>query len=385
MSIRRVLCVTGIRSEYFYSRPIFRAIMDHPGLELELVVAGAHVSPLHGYTVRTIEEDGFPIVERIENLLYSDRAAARLKSAALELQILSHIVDRRRPDWLLAIGDREEAMLLALCGAYMNIPVAHYAAGDRVVGNVDDMVRHSVSRLAHLLFTTNADARQRLIKAGEQEWRVHNVGHAGLDRMRLAPILALNELACCLGVPTVRPPYLVVIQHPLSSEISEAGTQMRETLAAAAELGLQTFVNYPNSDAGSHQMIEVIEEYRGHPELHIFKNIPDVPFVNLLRGAAVLVGNSSAGVMEAPFLQLAAINVGRRQTLRHHAENVFFVSHDRHEIIKQVRSIIENEEIQRRIRNCASPYGDGHTGDRVVDLLAKNPMDARLLDKVLIY
>jgi GDP/UDP-N,N'-diacetylbacillosamine 2-epimerase (hydrolysing) len=382
---RRVLAITGIRSEYFMQRSIFQAIMDRTDLALELVVTGAHLSPLHGYTVKEIEADGFPIIERIESLIYSDHDAARLKGAASQLQVLAHVVDSRRPNWLLVPADREESVTLALCGAYLGIPTAHYGAGDRVVGNVDDMVRHAVSRLSHLMLTTHEEARARLIQAGEQEWRVHNVGHSGLDRMSAAPGLSDEELASTLNVKALRKPYLVVVQHPLSSEMEAAGEQMRETMEATLDLGLQTFVSYPNSDPGSNQIRAVIEEYRNHQGVHVFRNVPDVPFVNLLRGAAMLLGNSSLGLLEAPFLRLPAINVGNRQTSRSHSENVFFVPHERKEIARQARAILEDEATQHRVRNCANPFGDGKTGKRVAELLASIPLDHRLLNKDLNY
>jgi len=276
-------------------------------------------------------------------------------------------------------------MTMALCGAYLGIATAHYAAGDRVVGNVDDMVRHAVSRLSHLLLTTHEDARQRLIRAGEEEWRVHNVGHSGLDRLRATPNFDADQLASELGVEKVRKPYVVVIQHPLSSEIDESGTQMQITLDAVIESGMQIFISYPNSDPGSRRIIEVIESVRSHPSVHVFQNIPDAPFVNLLRGAAVLIGNSSLGLLEAPFLKLPAINVGRRQSTRHHSSNVFFVPHDKAEILKLIRSIVEDPETQRRIQECENPFGDGHTGKRVAELLASTPIDERLLNKDLSY
>lgn len=382
---RRVLGITAIRSEYFLQRPIFRAISTHPKLDLNLVVTGAHLSPLHGYTVREIEADCFPISAKIESLLYSDHDAARLKGAATQLQVLAHVVDECRPDWLLVPADREESLTLSLCGAYMGIPTAHYGAGDRVVGNADDMIRHAVSRLAHLLLTTHEDARQRLIKAGEQDWRVHNVGHAGLDRIRTAPELLPMELAKALGVDTVKQPYAVVVQHPLSSERAAAGKQMRETMAAVLGLGLQTFVSYPNSDPGSQQIIDVIEEHRSDPRVHIFRNIPDTEFVGLLRRAAILLGNSSLGLLEAPFLHLPVINVGRRQTGRHHSTNVFFVSDDRDAIAGQLRAILEDNETKASIDNCENPFGDGHAGERVAELLATVPINSRLLNKDLTY
>ena len=385
MRKRQVLAITAIRSEYFLQRSMLRAIMDHRELELSLIVTGAHLSPLHGYTVKDVEADGFPIVERIENLLYSDRDAARLKGVGIQLQGLAQVVDKRRPDWLFLPGDREESITLGLCGAYLGLAMAHYSAGDRVVGNVDDMVRHAVSRLSHLLLTTNEDARQRLIKSGEEEWRVHNVGHSGIDRMRQVPAMTLEQLASELAVTSVAKKYAVVIQHPLSSEWQDAGREMRETMEALRELGLQTFVSYPNSDPGSDQIIGVIEEYRADPRVSIFRNIPDAPFINLLRNATVLVGNSSMGLLEAPYLKLPVINVGRRQTNRHHAENVFFVPAQRGPIVQQLRDIMENATTQEAIRNCANPFGDGHTGERVAELLASTPIDTKLLNKDLSY
>jgi GDP/UDP-N,N'-diacetylbacillosamine 2-epimerase (hydrolysing) len=381
MKKRRVLGITGIRSEYYLQRPIFQAIMAHPDLELELVVTGAHLAPFHNYSVRTVEADGMPIVARIENLLYSDRDAGRLKSAALQLQVLSHVVDERRPDWLLVPCDREEPLMLAVCGTYLGLPMAHYAAGDASVGNVDDTVRPCIARLCHLLLTMHDDASQRLLRSGEEPWRVHNVGHAGLDRFRLTPQLTRQELAQQLNVPVVDESYLVVVQHPLSAELEQSGPHMEETMAAAASLGLQTFVSYPNSDAGSHSMIAIIEKYRQTGRIHVFKNIPDLAFVNLLRGATALLGNSSLGVLEAPFLKLAVVNVGARQVGRHHVENLFFVPAERQAIIRQVELIRHDPATRQRVATCRNPFGDGRAGERVADLFAKTPIDQRLLMK----
>lgn len=385
MTKRRVLGITAIRSEYFLQRPILRAIVDHPDLDLSLIVTGAHLSPLHGHTVKEIEADGFPIAARIENLIHSDHDAARLKGAATQLQVLAHSVDEQRPHWLLAPGDREESLTLALCGTYMSIATAHYAAGDRVVGNADDMIRHAVSRLSHLLLTTHEQARERLIKAGEQAWRVHNVGHAGIDRIRATEELGPEALAKALGVNEIKERYAVVVQHPLTSEIASAGQHMRETLAAALELGFQLFVSYPNSDPGSNQIIEVIEEYRSDARVYVFRNIPDREFVNLLRGATVLLGNSSMGLLEAPYLRLPVVNVGRRQSERHHASNVFFVDPDRKAIVRQVRAIMDDDDTKRRISQCENPFGDGHAGERVAELLAATEIGSRLLNKDLSY
>jgi len=160
---------------------------------------------------------------------------------------------------------------------------------------------------------------------------------------------------------------------------------MRETLSAVLELGLQTFISYPNSDPGSSQIVDVIEEYRSDPRVSVFKNIPDPEFVNLLRRATVLIGNSSLGLLEAPYLKLPVINVGRRQSERHHASNVFFVPAEREAIVRQIKAIIEDDETKRRISECENPFGDGHTGGRIAELLATMAIDSALLNKDLSY
>ena len=160
---------------------------------------------------------------------------------------------------------------------------------------------------------------------------------------------------------------------------------MRETMAAALELGLQTFVSYPNSDPGSNQIIDVIEEHRHDPRVSVFKNIPDREFVNLLRRATVLIGNSSLGLLEAPYLKLPVVNVGRRQSERHHSSNVFFVNADREAIVRQIRAVIDDDETKQKIRRCENPFGDGHTGERVAELLAATTIDEKLLNKDLSY
>jgi len=385
MTKRKVLGITAIRSEYFLQRPVFAAIANHPELELELIVTGAHLSPLHGYTVNQIEKDGYQIAARVESLIYSNRDAARIKGAATQLQVVSHVVDEMRPDWLLVPADREESIVLALCGAYMALPTAHYGAGDRVVGNVDDMVRHAASRLAHLLLTSHEDARQRLIRAGEEEWRVHNVGSSGLDRIRTTPDLDRQALAQALNVAEISEPYLVVVQHPLSSESEHSGSQMRETLEAIVKLGLQTFITYPNSDPGCEQIISEIERYSVHRNIHAYRNIPDVPFVNLLRNAAGLIGNSSLGLVEAPFLKLPVLNVGRRQSARHHSQNVFFADHDRNLIVDWVNRVLTDESTQQKVRKCDNPFGEGRAGEQIAELLASTPIDSKLLNKDLSY
>lgn len=380
------MCVTGIRSEYYFQRPIFQEIERHREMELKLVITGAHLSGAYGNTARLVEEDGFPIASRIESLFGSDTLGGRLKGAASQLQQLIPVIEADSPDLLLACGDREEALVLALCGAYLNIPVAHYGAGDIAVGNVDDTVRQAISRLAHILLATNDEAAERLVRSGEEAWRVHSVGHTGIDRIRAAPLMSDSDLAGELGVSALKRPYAIVIQHPLSSEITESIAHVRATMDAIRQVGIEAFVSYPNSDAGSQRVIGALESYGQTPGIHIFRHIPEVAFVNLLRGAAVLIGNSSTGVLEAPFLHLPALNVGRRQTGRLHASNLTFVEPTAPAIAENIRAVLDdNGSLRRRARECVNPYGDGHASERIARILASATLDMVLINKKFVF
>jgi len=385
-SRRLVLGVTGIRSEYDIMSSVFRAISNHPQLELQLVVTGAHLADAFGSTVDEVRADGFVVAEEIESLLNGDQASFRVKGLAIQLQGLVQTVARIKPDILLVLGDREEAMTTALVGAYMNIPVAHIAGGDRVVGNVDDQIRHAVTKLAHLHFVTNDESAERIIRLGEQSFRVFNVGNPGLDRLLEVPDLSCAELSARLGFFIEEgEPFLMLIQHVISTEIEQAYEQMKTTLEAVREFGIKTVLSYPNSDAGGQQMIRAIREYESLPFLHTAKNIPRLEFVNLMRRASCLIGNSSAGILEAPLLKLPVINIGNRQRGRLHAENVEFVPHDKNRIIEALRRAVSDQTYRKSVALCSNPYGDGKSSSRIADLLATTPLDNRLLIKDITY
>lgn len=378
---RSILAVTGIRSDYDLMTPVYQAIQESPELDLQLLVTGAHLSPRFGFTVEGIEADGFPIAARIESLIDGDRGGSRVKGLAIQLQGMVQVLERIAPDLLLVLGDREEAMSTALAGAYMNIPIAHVSGGDRTIGHVDDQVRHAVTRLVHLHLATNSEAAERILKMGEQAFRIHTVGSPGLDRLRTTPRMPLHELEDALNLQLggLRP--LVVIQHPLSSERQQAAQQMRVTMEAVNLLGFPTVIICPNSDAGSRSMISVIEESRGLPRLCITRNLPRNIFVNLMRWAGCLLGNSSAGILEAPFLGLPAVNVGNRQCGRLHAGNVQFIPHDVDMIVSAVNKACMDYPYRKVVAACGSPYGDGHAAERIVQVLRGLTIDERLLIK----
>lgn len=384
--MKKILAVTGIRSEYFILQPIFEEIVNRDDLELKVVVTGAHLSPTYGETYKIIENDGYDIL-KLETLLSTDTLSGRSKSLGIQIMGLTDIVSREQPDWLLVLGDREESLSTASVGTYMNIPVAHICGGDRVVGNIDDSVRHAVTKLAHLHFPTTKENGDRILKMGEEPWRVHVVGNPALDSIRKQPDLSYDYINGKLGTKlSSDKPFILLIKHPLSSEIKKSAEQMRVTLEAVAELGYETVLTYPNSDSGSYEMIKVIEEYiEKYDFIKAFKTLPRDIFVNLQRKAALLLGNSSSGILEAPFLKLPVVNVGNRQKQRQHSENVIFVPHNKERIKEAINKAIFDEDFKQICKNCSNPYGDGYSGERIARIIAETEINDKLINKQIVY
>lgn len=383
---KTIVSITGIRSDYDLMTPVYRAIQNSKSLKLELIVTGAHLSPLYGETIDLIKEDGFPIAKTIHSLLSQNEDWERPKGLATQLGTLCEYFSKNRPDILLALGDREEALVSGILAQYMNIPLVHVSGGDRVVGNVDDQVRHAVSHMAHIHLTTNKESADRLKKMGEQDFRIHVVGSPGLDRFKNSIVMTRESLAHELNLPEdPNQPWLVLLQHPLSTEIAEAESQMKTTLDALQETKLHTVIIYPNSDAGSKKMIEQIELYRNHPQFHIHKNLPGNIFANLLKEACVLLGNSSAGLLEAPFIGLPVINIGNRQKMRLHGDNIIFVNHDKDEIQNALNKAMNDQSFIAQCNKRNSPYGDGQSADRIVKILEELKIDEALMKKELSY
>lgn len=385
-NIRNILALTGIRSEYDILSSVFEAISSHKNLNLQLVVSGAHLSETYGDTINEIKRDGFEIVDEIESLINGDRDSSRALGFAIQLQGLIRTVARIRPDMLLVLGDREESIAVALVGTYINIPVIHIGGGDRVIGNADDQIRHAVTKLAHLHLVTNNESKKRVLSLGEQAFRVFNVGNPGLDRFLSMPQLNHSELSKSINFNiNENEPLLFLIQHPLSTEIEDAYKQMKISLQAIRDVGIKTIISYPNSDAGSQQMIRAIKEFESLPNLFVAKNIPRLEFINLLRKTSCLLGNSSAGILEAPLIKIPVINIGNRQKGRLHANNIQFVPHSKSQIIKAIKQAVFDKNYRDNVHNCHNPYGDGQSSKRIADIISKVKLDEKLLIKDITY
>ena len=382
--MKRIAVVTGTRAEYGVLYPVLKAIEAHPELTLSLVVTGMHLSHEFGYTVQEIEKDGFNIEAKVDMLLSSDTPGAMAKSLGLGVIGLTQTWEQLNPDTILLLGDRIEPFAAAIAGAYMNIIVAHISGGDITRGGLDEYARHAITKLVHIHFATTEKSAERIVRMGEDEWRVHVVGSPALDTILNKPLLSSTSVAKKLGLDLTRP-LILVAQHPVTTQIDEAPKQIRETLEAIVELGYLTILIYPNSDAGGRRMIQVTKQFEHYPFIKTFKSLPRKQYLSLMKVAAVLVGNSSSGIVEAPSFGLPAVNIGIRQEGRERGRNVIDVGHRRSEILRAVEKALTDKEFLAEVKKCGSPYGDGKTGPRIAEILGEIEVTPPLLQKRITY
>lgn len=378
---RRIAVVTGSRSEYDIIYSTIYEIEKNDNLDLKIIVTGAHLSEKFGSTCKEIENDGFVIDRKVESLLPDDTLAGRAMSVGVEIAGLAKAFEEIQPDIVLAAGDREEVIASAIAASYQNIPVAHMCGGDTAYGSIDNAVRDATTKLSHIHFPMTKSHAERIIKMGEEPYRVYVVGHGGLDRIISTPKISKKQLSEYLNFDIESGPVILMIQHVLSSEYQDASIQINTTLDALSELGYKVLIDYPNSDVGSQDIINAIEKYRNKLPCLVYKNLPRKIFVNLLRNVDVLIGNSSCGILEAPLLKLPVVNIGNRQLNREISSNVLFVDHDKNCIKKAIQKMLFDEKYRMKLNKCKSIYGDGHTGKKTARILSQLKIDLNLLNK----
>lgn len=364
--MKKILGITGIRSDYDLLSSLYRRLAAMPEVDMRLLVGGAHLSPTYGRTVRMIESDRIPILACLESLIDSDSLSSRIKSASILLQGAVDVVATWRPDLIIYAGDREEVWIGALLGTYLEIPTAHFYAGDHTrSGHVDNPVRHAVSKLSTIQFTATAEHRARLIAMGEPAERVFVTGNLSLDNFMAEPVHDFGAMRHRLGVPFMPQGYAMVLFHPDPSERTQAPACMQTMLRAIREAGLGACVGYPNTDPANQGIIAVIEAHRTDPQVFIYRNLARSDFITLYRNARFIIGNSSSGIIEAASIPLPAINVGLRQRGRTAGRNVLFCDGD-DAAIRTAISTAQDPAWRESLRGMENPYGDGRATDRAV-------------------
>lgn len=383
--MKKVAAVTGTRAEYGTLYPVLKAIEARPELGLSLIVTGMHLSHEFGYTVSEIENDGFKVDARVDMLLSSDTLGGMAKSVGLGIIEMAQVWEQLKPDIILVLGDRTEPLAATVAGAYMNIPVAHIHGGDACVGgNIDDANRYAITKFAHIHFPATRKSAERIIKMGEDEWRVHVVGSPALDVILNEPPVTRQVLARKFGLDLSKP-LILLVQHPVTTQVEKGPGQMGETLEAVVAIGYPTILIYPNADAGGRRMIEVIREYEKHSFIKTFESLPRKEYLGLMKIASIMVGNSSSGIIEAPSFGLPVVNIGIRQEGRERGKNVIDVGHNKQEIVNAIGKALTDKEFLGEVKRCESPYGDGKASQRIAEILSKVEITPQLLQKKITY
>ena len=385
MKKKQVCVVITARPSYSRIKTALRAIQNHPELELQLVVAASALLDRYGNASRVIETDGFKIAARVFSVLEGENPTAMAKTTGLGLLELATVFENLKPDVVVTVADRYETLSTAVAAAYMNIPVAHVQGGE-VTGSIDEKVRHAITKLADLHLVSTARAAERVVRMGEDPSTVHVTGCPSIDlatEILSSPKLDFDpaEKYGGVGAPVdVSNGYVVVMQHPVTTEYDEARKQVEETLYAVQDLGLPVLWFWPNVDAGSDgtsKGIRVFREKENPQSFHLFRNMFPEDFLRLLMNSTAIVGNSSVAIRECSYLGVPAVNIGSRQQGRERGANVVDVGHDCGEIAAAIR-----EHIRRSRPEPDHLYGDGQAGGRIAQCVA----DADLsIEKQLTY
>lgn len=377
MSRRKIVVVITARPSYSRVKTVLSAIQKHADLELQLVVAASALLDRYGSAVNYIEKDGFVIAAKVFNVLEGENLTAAAKTTGIGILELSTVFDNLKPDIVVTVADRFETMATAIAASYMNIPLAHIQGGE-VTGNIDEKVRHAITKLADYHFVASESAKERVIKLGENPDFVFNTGCPSIDiasEINTIKGLNFNPYQKYGGVgsdPDLANGYLVVMQHPVTTEYQNSRKHIEETLEAVNELNMPTLWFWPNVDAGADGTstgIRAFREYHKLKNVHFFKNMEGDDFLVLLNNAKALLGNSSVGIRECAYLGVPVINIGSRQNKRDRGHNVIDVDYNKNEIIGAVHTVLKNGKSK-----TSAVYGGGNAGSSIADLLVEVPL-----------
>ena len=374
---KKIAVVVTARPSYSRVKTAIDAIYKHPALELQLVVAASALLDRYGTAVKYIEQDGFPISAKVFNVLEGENLTAQAKTTGLGILELSSVFERLEPDAVVTVADRFETMATAIAASYMNIPLIHIQGGE-VTGNIDEKVRHAVTKLADLHLVASEKARERVVRMGEDPAKVFNTGCPSIDLAK--EVLQHSELdfdpferyGGVGHISNWRDGYIVVLQHPVTTEYVQSRIHIEQTLKAIYTLNSPTFWFWPNVDAGSDGTSKGIRSFRENHDIdhiHFFKNMEGKDFLKLLYNSRCLVGNSSVGIRECAYLGVPVVNIGSRQNGRDRGSNVIDVpQYECNEIQKAIM------DATQKLRKQDHIYGGGNAGDNIAAIIAKTSL-----------
>lgn len=383
---RKVCVVVTARPSYSRVRTALEAIRAHPGLELQLVVAASALLDRYGNAIKVIESEGFRVDRTVYMIVEGENLVTSAKSAGYGVAELATVFNDLRPDMVVTIADRYETISTSIAAAYMNIPLVHLQGGE-VTGSIDEKTRHANTKLADVHLVCCDSARVRVEKMGERPDRIHMTGCPSIDLARQALEAEPRDIAALAAQYTgvgaqldLAQPYLVVMQHPVTTEYESARLHTTETVNAVHQLGYPALWFWPNVDAGSDGASKAIRNARENGMLgnvHFYKNMRPLDFLSVLIHSRGIVGNSSVALRECAFLGVPAVNIGSRQRGRDRGRNVVDVDYGAGAIAAAVERMWSSGERPRDLI-----YGDGHAGQRIADVLATAELS---IEKMLTY
>ena len=379
MAKRKITITTGTRAEYGILRPILNEITQRKKLQLILIVTGTHLSKRHGMTINEIKKDKFKIYETFKFLPHNDTGFSVAKSLGEGVVQFAKIFKKIKPDINLILGDRDEMLASAIAAYHMNIPNAHIHGGD-VSGNIDEYTRHAITKISNIHFPATEKSKRRIIKMGENPKFVFLTGSPSIDELKNDEILSKEQFENKYDFKLTKN-LIVLVQHPVTTQIANTKKHIRNTLKAIEYFGYRTIIIAPNSDAGSNTIFQNIKNFaKNHNFVRIFPSLPRSDFLCLIKNCGVLVGNSSSGLIEASYFGTSVVNIGTRQRGREKSNNVFDVKSGSVISIKHTISLA-----LKKSTKSSYLYGVGNTSQKIVQRLEKIKLNSELAEKQLAY
>lgn len=369
--MKKICITTATRAEYGLLKPLMNALRDSSEFELKILVTGAHLSPEFGLTYQFLEQDGFQIDEKVEMLLSSDTANGVVKSMGLGMIGYADSFSRLNPDAIVILGDRYEMLSIASAATIFNIPIIHLHGGEITEGAYDDAIRHAISKLSVLHFTSTEEYKQRVIQMGEQPRNVHNVGAIGLDNIAKLPLLGKEELEENLGIRFKKYNYQVTF-HPETLSNMSSQEQFNILLSAIEEQEDSYFIfTKANADTDGRIINQLIDSFvaKNMDKASAYNSLGSLRFLSVVKVCDAIIGNSSSGIIEAPSLCTLTINIGDRQRGRTQAASVLNCAVNKQEILDCFKKV-RNPEFKAKIGKISNPYGEGGTAEKILDVLS---------------
>lgn len=376
----KLLFLNGSRGEWGYIKPIIDKCSNFD-IEYGICATNMMLMRSHGHLVEELKNQNYNVVDEIMMDLSTDTHYGMAKSLGILFISFVETLKREKPDWLILAGDRGEQLIAATAASYTYTPIAHIQAGERS-GNIDGTARHAIGKLAHVHLAANEDAANRLIRSGEQRFRVFNVGAPQLDDMVSSVLPTKQETLQKLGCP-VDEPFLLVVNHPNTEETSLVGEHTDHLLNALDEIKMNKIWILPNNDTGHSIIRNKLQEFRKN-DTYIFDNLPRDRYLSILKNCECIVGNSSSALLEAPTFQTSAVNIGSRQQNRVRGGNVIETEYIKNDIIRSIQTAT-SDEFKKSHRNLQNPYGDGMSSIRILEVLSNIEIDKKLLNKKITY